>query len=107
MLIVSSNDPNQPDFIIKLTGEGTGFALTGNFLENEVKVFSNPDEELLCIESINRVSIDIYNMVGLKVSHQDNITGLGQISVSFLESGIYLIRVSDGKHQFTRKLVIC
>lgn len=105
-LVISSNDPDQEDFIIKLAGIGTGFTSFGNILENEVKVFSIPDEELLCIESTNAVSIDIYNMVGLKVSHLKNIQGLGQINLSYLEAGIYLIRVTDGKNQFTKKLVI-
>jgi hypothetical protein len=78
--------------------------------EKSVKVYPNPNNgeftlELTNIESVAIVSI--YNLLGAKVyqsiatietSHKINLTGI--------RKGIYVVKVTDGKEQFTRKMVV-
>ena len=52
------------------------------------------------------VSLEIYDMFGKKVLAQENISEAELSLDTGLPSGMYLIRVTDGQHEQTRKFII-
>jgi hypothetical protein len=68
-----------------------------------VSVYPNPTDNYLFIEgNKNPISISIYNLLGKKVMSAKNTN---RIDVKELSSGVYIIRISDGKGQTDRKFI--
>ncbi len=68
---------------------------------NSLVIYPNPTDNYLFIEgNENPISISIFNLSGKKVMSTKNTN---RIDVKELSSGVYIIRISDGKGQTDRK----
>ena len=107
-LVLESNDPNQADFIIKLIGEGDGFTSIQDVKAVDVEIYPNPATDILNIITSSKVSVELYNMLGIRVLHKANIYKSGEMNVSVLDKGVYLLRCVDeaGRISFTKKVII-
>ncbi|SRX54256.1 VPS10 domain-containing protein [Aequorivita sp. CIP111184] len=85
-----------------------------NFDENsfatEVKVFPNPTSEMVTVSlknSFGKTSLIVYDAMGRSVK-QFNFENKREIqfSVENFQPGIYYLKISDGKMQTTKKLII-
>ena len=68
----------------------------------------NPTTGIFTIDgNLNRIlRIEVINSIGQRVYIISEVLSNKQIDVSFLESGIYFIRINDGKATYTQKLLI-
>ncbi len=71
---------------------------------NEIAIYPNPASDFIHINVSNDYIIQIFDLTGRSVleSKTDN----EQINISNIPAGIYIIRGSNKKNQFTRKLII-
>jgi photosystem II stability/assembly factor-like uncharacterized protein len=78
--------------------------------EKTVKVYPNPNNGQFTIELTNFESgivVCIYNMLGERVYQSEaNSINLHKIELVNIRKGIYFVRVSSGREQFTRKMVV-
>ncbi|QTE22117.1 DM13 domain-containing protein [Polaribacter cellanae] len=74
---------------------------------NKVKIYPNPAKKEIQIGNIeaNSAEIRIFNVLGKKVFYQQKNTGK-TLDISFLQSGIYMVKVSVENASKTQKLVI-
>jgi Zn-dependent metalloprotease len=75
-----------------------------------IKVYPNPNNGKFVLEFSNveyGATIRIYNLLGTLIYHStaNNQTSY-EIKLPEIRRGIYIIKVSDGKEQFTRKMVV-
>ena len=69
-------------------------------IENELR--ANVSNKILYL-SDNVTDVSIFSILGITVTSQNNLSG-GVINLSALPSGVYLIKLSDGKHQKIQKI---
>ncbi|TYA71715.1 T9SS type A sorting domain-containing protein [Seonamhaeicola marinus] len=109
------------DDLNKISHDGTGGALaqraTGelvyattlsnstNTLEG-VSIYPNPAHSFIHLKTINGGNVEMYNMIGLRVKHVEEISKDFQLNVSNLKSGLYLLKVASENKSFTQKVVI-
>ncbi|MCX6273585.1 MAG: T9SS type A sorting domain-containing protein, partial [Bacteroidetes bacterium] len=75
-----------------------------------VQVFPNPVMDKFTIQNLivtsgTTVEISICNMLGEKIFEREITTSEKQLDISFLQSGIYLLRIETAGKIFDRKLV--
>ena len=97
--------------IFKFTGM-VGIDQAGAVNKN-VTVFPNPASDLLTVNlnGLNgkQLLINVYNVVGEKVSSEKMQTGspvyFKYLDLSSLKAGIYFVEVTDGNSKFTNKFI--
>ena len=85
-------------------------SLAENSFSSEVKVFPNPASDFVTItlkNTANTLSLDIYDVMGRLVKQQSLDSKKEQrISVEDFQAGIYYLKISQGKKQTTKKLIV-
>lgn len=81
---------------------GSGLA-TAETAEAKVAVYPNPVSDVLFLKGISKASVKIYNMAGQLL--QSETISNGQLNVSRLAKGLYLIAVEAGGKTTTHKVV--
>jgi hypothetical protein len=73
----------------------------------QANIFPNPFTDCICISGINaNANVKITDISGKTVREYNNVSNNETISgLQFLKLGIYFIRISEGKNQFTTKLI--
>ena len=73
-----------------------------------IMIYPNPAEDVLNVITSSNVSVELYNMLGIRVLHKANIYKSGEMDVSVLDKGVYLLRCVDeaGKTRYAKKLII-
>jgi hypothetical protein len=79
-------------------------------IEKSVRVYPNPNNGLFSLQLTNIESgatVSVYNMLGARVyeskaTNPDN----HKVNLPYIKRGIYFVKVTDGKEQFTRKMVV-
>ncbi|MCZ4317368.1 T9SS type A sorting domain-containing protein [Aequorivita viscosa] len=84
--------------------------LNENSFSSEVKVFPNPASEMVTVSLKNnseKASLIVYDVMGRLVKQQD-FKGEKELrlSVENLQPGIYYLKISEGKKQTTKKLIV-
>jgi len=78
---------------------------TNNYLlNNQIKIYPNPTENKLTIsllDDVNLKEVNIYNLLGKQVMHKKDIS----FEISFLEKGVYFVKISTDKGFITKKLI--
>lgn len=84
-------------------------SLTNNTLKQEFQIYPNPSSGLICIkyQKNNDVyKLELVNLTG-EIVYSDILNGnYKEIDISFLEKGIYFIKVESQKNTFIDKVVI-
>ncbi|PKA83939.1 putative secreted protein (Por secretion system target) [Ulvibacter sp. MAR_2010_11] len=74
--------------------------------ERNVTFYPNPVDEMLVIASLYKLdSYEIYNLLGKKVGWGDGNGTFTHLNTSYLNSGVYFIKVTSGEFQTTRKII--
>ena len=77
--------------------------------ENSLSIYPNPASENITINFIStskNISIKIFDATGRLVKNMENVkSGENNISISELETGLYLINVNDGRSSVTKRFV--
>lgn len=75
----------------------------GDDLENSVRIYPNPVTEFVIIETDKPVRLNLFSLNGVLVKSFDKVRG--QISMSDLRSGHYLMEIVSENERFVRKIV--
>jgi hypothetical protein len=78
-------------------------------MEKSIKIYPNPTTGRFTVELINFdnvAKVCLYNSTGAKVFQSESNSSSQEIDVHGLRKGIYFVRISNGKEQFTKKLVV-
>jgi len=77
--------------------------------ENEIEIYPNPINDFLNIRlfepDVNNLNISIYDQLGREKIHQTINGHGGQVDVSALSPGIYLLRVQGTDRSYVYKLI--
>lgn len=94
---------------ITVVPEGTLNA-TDFFTEESISLYPNPTQNLFYLNIENNIAdvkVDIYNTLGQKIKIiNHSISKDEPIDVSDLNSGLYLVRVTDGQNAVIKRLII-
>ena len=94
--------------ILIIFAQGTPGASNGNVsvtkpeLDKDISAYA--DKGVLYLSG-NVTSVSVISVLGITVLSQDGLSG-GEIGAGHLPSGIYLVRISDGKQIKTQKIVL-
>jgi len=79
-------------------------ALTVDF--SDFKMYPNPSNGNFSIDNSNKAfSIEIYNILGQKVFERKNADG-SNLSVTNLNKGVYMVKITDDSKSLIKKLII-
>lgn len=78
------------------------------FLSNNVRVFPNPTEDYIIIQSQKEIDkIEIINSLGTSIFINQNLTSIfNKIDLSQFKSGVYFIKISTDKDVITKKIIL-
>jgi hypothetical protein len=78
--------------------------------EKSIKVYPNPNNGLFSLQLTNIESgatISVYNMLGARVCESRTTNSDSyKVNLPFIKSGIYFLKVLDGKEQITKKIIV-
>jgi len=73
----------------------------------EMTIYPNPTSGILNITSeVNNYSLQIIDLTGKAVVNKTNLSESIQIDLTDLHNGIYLIKVNNGTHQVTKRVIL-
>jgi hypothetical protein len=70
----------------------------------KVKIYPNPVSSDLHITNLKNTNVEIYNVVGQRVTHIENVSGDLSIDMKVFPEGIYFIKMQNGKTSRTEKV---
>jgi len=91
------------DIDIRTTKEGSGISSINNMVP---KIYPNPVKDVLNIDNVEGKNISIYNILGKNIYSLHNASANENIDLSNYESGVYILKVSEGKNAISYKIVI-
>jgi hypothetical protein len=97
---------------IEISSENGLFAedKSADLLNKSVKIYPNPNNGQFFVEVSNfetRATVSIYNMLGSIVYESEISNEIDQkINLLGIKKGIYLVKVTDQKEQFTKKMIV-
>lgn len=75
-----------------------------DFASTSVSLFPNPASTYVTITGVENARVQLFDLSGKLLATIDNAADNQQLDVSPLTSGLYIVRISDGKNVVTRKL---
>lgn len=99
---VTGNHGGADFWIVKLDPD----SLSTNEFNNEITVYPNPVTTVLNIAANEPISsVAVFNMFGQQVYHQQLEATSGQINLSVLASGIYMVKVNSADKEAIYKVI--
>lgn len=95
-------------------GDGVTSIKTASVLDNAINIYPNPTQDGILnvkfdLEDVQNITLDVYNIMGAKVGalQVKNINrGTYTLDLSSLNSGIYMVKCSNGTEVITKKITI-
>jgi hypothetical protein len=76
-------------------------------MESSVKIYPNPSDGIICVESVNTSEIKVYSIIGELKHKQRTEQSTTQLNLANFEKGVYFIRViSTDQSYYTERIVI-
>lgn len=75
-------------------------------LAGEVGIYPNPTTGVFTIETANITNVDVYNLIGQKVMSAEMNADKANIDMTGFDTGIYMVKVTAGGVEITRKLSV-
>ncbi len=69
-----------------------------------VQLYPNPVSSNLTITNLKNMNVEIYNVVGQRISHHEDISGDLSINMGEFPDGIYFVKMQNGKTVRTEKI---
>ena len=94
-----------PNFEVALNSYKASLSVLDDAIIN-LNVYPNPikDRFIISTDDFNNVSIEVFTFLGKRVFKKEKVTS-NTIDISFLESGVYLMKVSKDNQQKIFKLI--
>ncbi len=83
-----------------------GILGTNDNVFNNLVIYPNPASSILNIDNAENSTIEVYDLLGRVILSRTNISLKEQLNVSTLNSGTYLIRISNDNKVITDKFII-
>ena len=80
-------------------------ASTNNFVFENIMVYPNPAKDVVNVKTDRKILISLTDILG-KTVLTDVVVARKSLDVSNLDSGLYIVTISDGKYTQTEKLII-
>jgi hypothetical protein len=77
-----------------------------NFSASNIKVYPNPSTGLITIDSQDPMNIEVTDLTGKTVYTAKEINNQAPLNLSFLQKGVYLVKMSNGEVNQTQKIII-
>ena len=74
--------------------------------ETKFNIYPNPTKGLVYINTLNPVSIDVIDVLGKVVFSTKNINNAGNIDLSSLQKGVYLVKISNESGSEIKKIIL-
>ncbi len=73
-------------------------------ISHEINIYPNPVKDLLSIKCASPINstIDIYNIIGVKVKSFLNDGNLSNLNISDLKNGMYILRITSGNTIYSK-----
>ena len=117
--IPTDNNPNNSSFVVLLIDNTTGKIINANKVEsnttigiaktkvkNNISIYPNPSNGVFRIENVGGSRIEIFNITGQRVYSRNAVKQIETLNLSFLNSGSYIIRISNNDFVSTKHIVI-
>lgn len=75
------------------------------FFAQQLKLYPNPVKDYLYIETSEKVTVYIYNLLGSLVESKSLSSGNNKINMTSLQGGTYIIKIQSGKYVKTYKIL--
>jgi hypothetical protein len=72
---------------------------------DEIRIYPNPSDGLVNINTTIPIEVDIYDVLGKKV-YTSKMRNTKAIDLSYLNNGVYVVKLTDGTNQSSQKLII-
>lgn len=79
---------------------------TGSFDNNDITIYPNPSSGSIFISQLDQYNMNIYDVTGKQVFAKKALGANEEINLSFLENGIYFVKVQSNEKQNTIKLIL-
>ena len=76
----------------------------GDFAATSVSLFPNPASATVTVTGAENARVQLFDLSGKNLTTIESAVESQQIDISSLASGLYIVRISDGKNVVTRKL---
>lgn len=87
--------------------EGSTLSINTSTLENNVIIFPNPSNGNIQIDTkLDSYQIDLFNILGARVFSQNNLTHNTNLDLSYLKSGVYVLKIKSGRQTSIKKIVL-
>lgn len=107
--LLNAGAGNSHDYFVAKIGS-VPTEISGNDFENNLEVFPNPSAGNFTVTFLNTIktgTIEIYTVLGKQVFNERILnTFRRNINLANASDGIYLLKVSDGERQYSKKLMI-
>ena len=93
--------------IILKTNDGgvpTGFD-ENNPVSNKLKIYPNPTNKYLTVETADRGSLSVYNLKGMLILRKEIKNNNSTLDVSNLQNGIYIVKVVGDRQVYLGKFI--
>ena len=77
----------------------------GEETKNPFEIFPNPSNGIFQVKGVDAYLISISDASG-KLVYSNNANGVQNVNLSFVEAGVYLIRIEKDGYIYTDKLII-
>ncbi len=106
---LTSNDYPVRQLVVRLNGDvGTGPNLAAQSGDNpEIQLFPNPVHDVLFLSGIPQgAEVQLFDIQGKEVFKKRASADLEKIQLGHIPSGIYVVRMTNDSHQFSKKVLI-
>jgi len=79
---------------------------TDNFSATKIKVYPNPSNGLITIDSKTAVDVTVTDLTGKVVYTAKEVTNQSALNLSSLQKGVYLVKMSNQEGSQTEKIVL-
>ncbi len=104
MVVVFVQDDTTKQVMQSTYALGQPLGLDDNYLQN-VGMYPNPSNGYLNIATDRELQITIHDILGKKVFSKEGIN-TEILNLSHLNNGVYLVNITDGSYQTSKKLII-
>lgn len=89
-----------------IVGASTWSVGVSEFSADQIQVYPNPANEVVNISGISNATIDLFDISGKLMRSVQVMNGSSQLDLKGLNSGIYLMRISNDQGSVTKRLMV-
>ena len=86
--------------------EGSTLSITEN-VEDDIVLYPNPSTgKVILRTNLNNYQVDLYNILGVKIYKESNLSNSSNFNFGTLRNGVYLLKINSLHGEQTKKIII-